>query len=60
MCSAKHLKSKFDGCVTKLCKNQPLKTFPIYFSRVFLQHFSSRSYSIVKVILANILNSLPL
>ena len=45
-------KQIFDGCVTKLCKNQLQKTFPNYFSRIFSQHFSSRPYSNVKIILA--------
>ena len=57
MYSAKHLKSKFAlryKITQKEASKDFKKTFPIYFSRIVLQHFSNRPYPNVKVILADL------
>ena len=56
MCSAKHLKSKYlclrYKIMQKAATKDFTKTFPTYFSRLFLQQFSNRPYLNVKIILA--------
>ena len=56
MVMVKHLKSKSRRLRYKITQKSTskdfIKTFPIYFARVFLQHFSNRPYPNVKIILA--------